>query len=1443
MPVLQTIALTGNYQATVDILAGVNFVKKRQATLWVLNDTTLNNVKHSFYFNRFYLNLQVVGGGTIQFPLNGIVEKSYRFFDYLASNSTTRTILLVYDHTNDIVNLYASATGGSVYLIGQSVYEPINGRNWHLPTATFATAKFCNFCSTDSPPSYGAFDEMSGTEANFLATNNATLPGSIATPRVPSYRATDYPSPYFTNGLNGNITGIADIFTQEALCLQPPWKNGTWLLSGAKPLLFAFDLPRMIGWDGENNNPNTQQITDTINFNNRLVIRGYSFHVIYSMQNFYQFRAFITGLCYRLIQYAVANPPQTIVSVGTACAQMTAGGGADTPGVPFDCSTSVYTDADSIVDSNKTIYGVYATALKALLGDVPLDHFEDGEGEYGIPNYSSATQPAASQSFADKWNRYLSVFRAAFTNIVSWVYDKYPHGFIDTNGLREPQVASVNVPRLQSSNSIYTERPELWYETDGEERGLLFAMQVKYLDLAVGKKFNHTVIGYGWSNLPEINLIPAQAYCHTKLLLALGVDSSRLGFFYKGVAQPGVLWYFQTIVLSDCFALTTFDRDIMDNGSLLDGDMWLDQTVESQNSKQHWTGSALVPFFAWKWGTQYLFVYGYEALTNYSDQADTYGFSITVDGHTHYFNTDKAARRQGNWIRWNSADPSTYIFRDQYHQLTHPVYWASADVTPPVITNSPGSANVILACEDTSGLATALAFVPTATDDTDPNPSMQVVVTETAPGECPNVITRTFTFTDVGGNVSDPFVQTITIHPSIIVPPNPTIMVPVELTDVQSNICCLGKLGNKKRVAEKKGDSATMMALQGQIFVLENIIEALECYTAGSEVNCLTALEIEALKESAHAICGCCPDLPATPFVQPPAPGISHPTCGLNDLQAAMFSSVGVDYLLAIDRTGSTNYLLYQYTWFTSPDGNVYTQVAQGIGIHFYLFGVGVNYLRVTIQCPNSTDSLTITVGKSDDVTTNSYEFNDYFYYEYNHALPPRLVLGVNVYVAQGDTFTLLHLNHTEIEAKFASQHILAGQPFYPQVDTKDWTFADVLAEGDGYYDLLNIQIRSKLIGDSTFTTDRGLRIEFIPYPFILGNSTICAGGHVTLTARYGDGSQSANYTSWQWKLNGVDIPGATAFQLNTMTAGSYTVVGMKGTASIESSAFVAVIQTNNPMPKMVPDFSSFLNPADLGKYYYDTATNTAYFASTNAGLLINLVDLGFYSGGYPTGTTVEIYDAGGTHATGLIVTVADFENGTNNFFNITDGYSLKVCLPIGSGGCCSMSPVLNLDFITCQDAQVNSQDYQITNCLAGSPNPPTGCGWSLYANHCSTGVADNKSTFVRDKRQYNFDCSIKDPFDVITINVVDNGNGTWTLSTNGIGVAGNNFTTNATWYDELTNTVIGTGLSVTVNHKGCFGFNGGVGYNNFISTPVPPTLPPNTDALVGFGNFLAFIP
>ncbi|WP_310595743.1 gliding motility-associated C-terminal domain-containing protein [Flavobacterium sp.] len=92
------------------------------------------------------------------------------------------------------------------------------------------------------------------------------------------------------------------------------------------------------------------------------------------------------------------------------------------------------------------------------------------------------------------------------------------------------------------------------------------------------------------------------------------------------------------------------------------------------------------------------------------------------------------------------------------------------DDVAPVVTTTSGTLNHTLQCNNTSGIESALAEIPTATDNCSATPTMHLVSDVTTPTtDCANGYSRvrTWNFTDSCGNTSANYVQTITVIDNI----------------------------------------------------------------------------------------------------------------------------------------------------------------------------------------------------------------------------------------------------------------------------------------------------------------------------------------------------------------------------------------------------------------------------------------------------------------------------------------------------------------------------------------------------------------------------------------------------------------------------------------------------------------------------------------------------
>src|SRR5690606_7961199 len=102
------------------------------------------------------------------------------------------------------------------------------------------------------------------------------------------------------------------------------------------------------------------------------------------------------------------------------------------------------------------------------------------------------------------------------------------------------------------------------------------------------------------------------------------------------------------------------------------------------------------------------------------------------------------------------------------------------DSTAPVIDTPVGSLDITLECSDATGIAAALALVPTAIDNCSAATLVLVSDITTADPNCANayVQVRTWNFIDGCGNTSTNFVQTVTIQDTTA----PVLQLPINAT-------------------------------------------------------------------------------------------------------------------------------------------------------------------------------------------------------------------------------------------------------------------------------------------------------------------------------------------------------------------------------------------------------------------------------------------------------------------------------------------------------------------------------------------------------------------------------------------------------------------------------------------------------------------------------------
>ena len=130
------------------------------------------------------------------------------------------------------------------------------------------------------------------------------------------------------------------------------------------------------------------------------------------------------------------------------------------------------------------------------------------------------------------------------------------------------------------------------------------------------------------------------------------------------------------------------------------------------------------------------------------------------------------------------------------------------------------------------------------------------------------------------------------------------------------------------------------------------------------------------------------------------------------------------------------------------------------------------------------------------------------------------------------------------------------------------------------------------------------------------GSTSICTGGSVVLTASAG--------SSYQWRLNGVNINGATASTYTASTAGNYTVVVSNVNGCTGTSAIVAITVVNTPAPFITVSGATTICTggsitliSSTGSSYQwllngvaiPTATNSSFIATSAGNYSVSLVN------------------------------------------------------------------------------------------------------------------------------------------------------------------------------------------------------------------------------------------
>jgi len=726
-----TTGTAGNYKIQISMLAGSDFDRRTLSTLWLFGT-------HGLFFKYPYLIFTTnTGNNQYECLLDGYIEKDYWYFEYNPSQLAPRVVTVIHDVSNQKIKFYVDS-----YLLG--IVDCMDAD--HVPLPDFSGTYPLNTNSSYLPYS---FDGTLGTPV-FTANNT---PPSVNTPRTPVYRSLVAPVGYIMG--SGNWSGVDTIQQQYPDFQLPNWPAG---IANSYATGRQIDLKRVVGYPGSGTI--TQQVIDDTIWLMDLLANFWGW--VYNITDgyifeFYEGKDDPLSICNQQIDWVLANPPATGVYEATTVVN---GGYSIAPYTWKDFQSIVYTDPLSSINGNRQIYQLMMQALFAKAGDLPMRIFEDGEVLIDT-TFNAAGQPQGTQKYADFYNYLRSLSDQVFSNTDSILYRIYDNRTFNLSGLQFVPLVSVNGKPTNSAPYAHTGgigtiqqyilSPWNWRSLTGNNNGFEFYYVDKRYELGYGYPLNIPQIGLGAiSTSYENQVLCAQGLALCVLLKVMGAK----GFYANNYSLTDPRSYFYMLfvapyVQSACNAYEAF----LDSGVLLNGDTFSD-TAQTVPAYVYWTGTKSVPCVARKLGTdRYMIGFAYMLLNNYDDQADTYDFTVTIDGITHDFSGARAARHCGDIYIYNSTT-DTYTQITDFFETTHFQYWTSGstpDTTPPVWNQAYGTADVVLACSNAAGLTTALAFAPTATDPDSP-PATVVNTGNTGSIACGATYTRTWRATDALGN-------------------------------------------------------------------------------------------------------------------------------------------------------------------------------------------------------------------------------------------------------------------------------------------------------------------------------------------------------------------------------------------------------------------------------------------------------------------------------------------------------------------------------------------------------------------------------------------------------------------------------------------------------------------------------------------------------------------
>jgi hypothetical protein len=216
-------------------------------------------------------------------------------------------------------------------------------------------------------------------------------------------------------------------------------------------------------------------------------------------------------------------------------------------------------------------------------------------------------------------------------------------------------------------------------------------------------------------------------------------------------------------------------------------------------------------------------------------------------------------------------------------------------------------------------------------------------------------------------------------------------------------------------------------------------------------------------------------------------------------------------------------------------------------GYQWQLNNVDITGETNSTYSASSAGSYTVIVYNSNGCSTTSAAFN------FTIANNPTVTITGNASICSGNP-TLLTANATA-----GSGSIIGYQWQESNIDIGGETNSTYNASASGSYTV----VVTNSFGCTAVSTPFVVTANASPTVSITGDTAICSGGNVILTANALAGS--GTITGYQWQLNSVDLTGETNSTLAATASGNYTVIVTNSNGCTTTSAAYSVTVANLP--------------------------------------------------------------------------------------------------------------------------------------------------------------------------------------------------------------------------------------------------------------------------------------